>query len=93
MGYSHDEWTPLVIHEKVAGNWDAQSYDQKIKKKIVNKLKKSTRIVDSWIVLVVSDQPWNVIVGGGGVKTLPFCLGTSYNLSSMEDIGNSCFLC
>ena len=30
--------------------------------------------------------PWSVIVGGGGVKTLPFCLGTTYNVSSMEDI-------
>ena len=38
---------------------------------------------------VVSDKPWTVIVGGGGVKSLPFCLGTAYNVSSMEDIGNS----
>ena len=25
MGYSHDEWTPLIIHEKMASNRDAQS--------------------------------------------------------------------
>ena len=53
----------------------------------------SPRIVDSWTVPVVSDQPWNVLVGGRGVKTLPFCLGTAYNVSSMEDIGNSWLLC
>ena len=28
MGYSHDEWTPLIIHEKMAGNRDAQSHAQ-----------------------------------------------------------------
>ena len=94
MGYSHDEWTPLIIHEKMAGNWDAQSYDQKIKNKFANNLNKhSPRIVDSWTAPVVSDKPWSVIVGGGGVKSLPFCLGTAYNVSSMEDIGNSCSLC
>ena len=53
----------------------------------------SPRIVDSWTVPVVSDKPWSVIVGGGGVKSLPFCLGTAYNVSSMEDIGNSWSLC
>ena len=30
---------------------------------------------------------------GGGVKTLPFCVGTAYNVSSVEDIGNSWSLC
>jgi hypothetical protein len=38
-----------------------------------------------WTVPVILDQTWSVIVGGGGVKTLPFCLGTAYNVSSMED--------
>ena len=51
------------------------------------------RIVDSWTAPVVLDKPWSVIVGGGGVKSLPFCLGTAYNVSSMEDIGNSWSLC
>ena len=46
-----------------------------------------------WTVTVVSDQPWSVLVGGGGVKTLPFCLGTAYNVSSMEDIEISWLLC
>ncbi len=45
----------------------------------------SPRIVVSWTTPVVSDKPWSVIVGGGGVKSLPFCLGTAYNVSSMED--------
>ena len=93
MGYSHDEWTPLIIHEKMAGNWDAQSHDQKIKNKFANNLNNPPRIVDSWTAPVVSDKPWSVNVGGGGVKSLPFCLGTAYNVSSMEDIGNSWFLC
>ena len=53
----------------------------------------SPRIVDSWTIPVVSDQLWNVLVGGGGVKTLPFCLGTAYNVSSMEDSENSWLLC
>ena len=46
-----------------------------------------------WTIPVVSDQPWSVIVGGGGVKTLPFCLGTAYNVSSMEDTEISWLLC
>ena len=78
----------------MAGNWDAQSHDQKIKdqiKTIANK--NSPNIVDSWTTPVVSDKPWSVIVGGGGVKSLPFCLGTAYNVCSMEDIGNSWLLC
>ena len=29
------------------------------------------------------------LIGGGGVKTLLFCLGTTYSMSSMEDIENS----
>ena len=53
----------------------------------------SPRIVVSWTVPVVSDQPWNVLVGGGGVKTLPFCLGTAYNVCSMEDTEISWLLC
>jgi hypothetical protein len=66
----------LIIHERVAGNWDAQSYDQKIKNKIANNCKQnSPRIVDSWTVPVVSDKPWSVIVGGGGVKNFTFLFG------------------
>ena len=93
MGYSHDEWTPLIIHEKMAGNWDAQSYDQKIKNKFANNLNKTPPGM-----LIVGRHPLfrtsrGVNVGGGGVKTLPFCVGIAYNVSSMEDIGNSWSLC
>jgi hypothetical protein len=91
VGYSHDEWNPLIIHEKMAGNWDAQFHAQN--KSNYNRKQNSPRIVDSWTVPVISDQPWNVLVGGGGVKTLPFCLGTAYNVSSMEDSENSWLLC
>ena len=55
----------LVIHEKVAGIQDAQ-FHAKIKSKY-NYKKNSPRIVGSWTVPVVSDQPWSVLVGGGGV--------------------------
>ena len=34
-----------------------------------------------------------MLVGGGGVWTLPFCLGTAYNVCSMEDIAISWLLC
>ena len=78
----------------MAGNWDAQSYDQKIKNKFANNLNKTPPglLIVGWHPFVL-DKPWSVIVGGGGVKSLPFCLGTAYNVSSMEDIGNSWLLC
>ena len=67
MGYSHDEWTPLIIHEKMAGNWDAQSYDQKIKNKFANNLNKTPPGL-----LIVGRHPlfWTshglMLVGGWG---------------------------
>ena len=76
------------LHER-GGNRDSQS---RLKKLQIIK-QNSHRIVDSWTTPVVSDKPWSVIVGGGGVKSLPFCLGTAYNVCSMEDIGNSWSLC
>ena len=52
---------------KIAGNRDAQSHDKKDQNQIKNNCKQnSPRIVDSWMVPIVSDQPWNVLVGGGG---------------------------
>ena len=82
-------------HSRVrAGNRDAQSNDPKRSKQIkIIANKNSPRIVDSWTTPVVSDKPWSVIVGGGGVTSLPFCLGTAYNVCSMEYIGNSWLLC
>ena len=78
----------------MAGNQDAQSHDQKIKIKsniIANKTPPGLLLV--WTVPRCFGWPWSMIVGGGGVKTLPFCLGTAYNVSSMEDIVNSRLLC
>ena len=46
-----------------------------------------------WMTPIVLDKPWSVILGGGGVKSLPFYLGTAYIVSSMEDIGNPWSLC
>ena len=44
--------------------------------------------------LVVSSKPWiDACWWLGEYKLLPFCLGTTYNVSSMEDIGNSWSLC
>ena len=50
-----------------AGNRDDQSYDLKILKQIKIIKQNSPRIVVSWTVPFVSDQPWNVLVGGAGV--------------------------
>ena len=78
--------------QKMAGHRDAQSHA--LSKSNQNNCKQnSPRIVFSWTVAVVSDQPWSVLVGGGGVETLPFCLGTAYNVCSMEDIEISRLLC
>ena len=55
----------LVIHEKVAGNRDDQFLAQ-IKSKY-NCKQNSPGTIVSWMVPVVSDQRWNVLVGGGGV--------------------------
>jgi len=64
VGYSRDEWNLLVIHKKMAGIRDAQSHAQS-QIKIIKQ--NSPRIVVSWTVPVVSDQSWNVLVGGAGV--------------------------
>ena len=53
----------------------------------------SPRIVVSWRQLLFLASHGLMIVGGGGVKTLPFCLGTAYNVSSMEDSEKSWLLC
>ena len=90
MGYSHDEWTPLIIHEKMSGYGMPSPM---LKSNQNNCKQNSPRIVVSWTAPVVSDKPWSVNVGGGGVKTLPFCVGTAYNVCSMEDIAISWLLC
>ena len=37
---------------------------------------------------IVSDKPWSVIVGGGGVNLYFYRLGTATSVLSMEDIDN-----
>ena len=97
MGYSQDEWTPLIIHEKMTGNRDAQSHAQI--KIIANKappgllLVGGTRCFGSWRHPLFRASHGLMLVGGGGVQTLPFCLGTAYNVCSMEDIEISRLLC
>ena len=53
----------------------------------------SPRIVVSWRHRLFQASYGLMLAGRGGVKTLPFCLGTAYNVCSMEDIGNSWLLC
>ena len=82
----------LVIHEKVAGNRDAQFHAQNQKSKYNEpKLPQGYCLYGRhpWIRLAV-ECDW---FGGGGVKKLPFCLGTAYNVSSMEDTEISWLLC
>ena len=57
MGYSHDEWTPLITHEKMAGNRDAQSHAQ-IKSNQNNCKQNSPRIVVSWTAPIILSHPW-----------------------------------
>ena len=52
----------------------------------------SPGIVVSWRHPLFRASHGLLIVRGGGVKTLPFCLGTAYIVCSMEDIGNSWLL-
>ena len=67
----HARWVILtmsvysfVIHERMAGNWDAQSYDQN-----QNTIMKqnSPGLLLVWTVLRCFGWPWSVLVGGGGV--------------------------
>ena len=41
-----------------------------------------------WTKLVVSDKPWNVIIGGGGVNLYFYRLETAIGVLSMEDVDN-----
>ena len=75
------------------GNLAAQSHDQKDQNQIKIIKQNSPNIVASWRHPLFRESHGLMIVGGGGVKTLPFSLGTAYNVCSMEDIGNSWSLC
>ena len=66
MGYSQDEWTPLIIHEKMAGNWDAQSHDPKIEIKskiIANKTPPGLLLVKRYPLFRTSHGMCSLVVG------------------------------
>ena len=73
----------------MAGNWDAQPYDQKMKNKIANNLNKTPPGL-----LIVGRHPWIRLVMESermlekGINFI-FCLGTAYGISSMESVHNS----
>ena len=87
MGYSQEEWTPLLTHKKMAGHRDAQSHAL-CKSNQNNCKQNSPGTVVSWRHSLFQASHGLMFVGGGGVKTLPFCLGTAYNVCSMEDIAS-----
>ena len=58
---------------------------------IANKILPGT--VASWRHSLFRASHGLMLVGGGGVLTLPVCLGTAYNVCSMEDIAISWLLC
>ena len=92
MGYSQEEYTPLLIHENMAGHRDAQSHAlSKLNRN--NWKQNSPRAVGSWRHSLFRASQGLMLVGGGGVQTLTFCLGTAYNVCSMEDIEISRLLC
>ena len=72
-----------------AGNRDAQSHDPKRSKQIKIIKQNSPRAVVCWRHSLFRASHGLMLVGGGGVETLPFCLGTAYNVCSMEDIAIS----
>ena len=76
-----------------AGNRDAQSHDPKRSKQIKIIKQNFPRAVVSRRHSLFRASHELMLVGGGGVQTLPFCLGTAYNVCSMEDIAISWLLC
>ena len=41
-----------------------------------------------WMAPIISDKPWSVIDGGGGVILYFYHLGTATSVLSMENIDN-----
>ena len=70
-----------------------QSHDPKRSKQIKIIKQNSPRDVVSWKHSLFRASHGLMLVGGGGVQTLPLCLGTAYNVCSMEDIAISWLLC
>ena len=63
MGYSHDEWTPLIIHEKMAGNRDAQFHAQIKSNIIANKTPPGLLIVGRYPLFWTSHVMCLLVVG------------------------------
>ena len=66
MGYSHDERTPLIIHEKMNGNRDAQSHDPKRSKQIKIIKQNSPRAVVCWRHSLFRASHGLMLLGGWG---------------------------
>ena len=85
LGVLFSQWVfiHLSLHESMVGNRDAQSHNEI--KIINNKI--------PWKVMVlrapVDTASHGLWKNGGKEINFIFCLGTAYNVSSMEDIGNS----
>ena len=75
-----------ITHEKGARNWNVEFHAQ-IAKIIANETPPGLMLV--WTASEYSASRGVWLIGGGGVKTLLFCLGTAYSMSSMEDTDNS----
>ena len=75
-----------IIHEEGVGNCNAQFHAQ-IEKIIANKTPPGLLLVQTAPEYSASRGVW--LIGGGGVKTLLFCLGTAYSMCSVEDGENS----
>ena len=74
----------LAIARERGGNRDSQSRTKKCKQ--LNKTPPGLLLV--WTAPVVSDKPWSVIDGGGGVNLYFYRLGTATSVFSMEDTNN-----
>ena len=85
LGVLFSRWVfiHLSLHERVAGNRDAQSH---------NEIKNNNNKIP-WKVLVwrapVDTASHGLWKNGGKEINFTFCLGTTYDVSSMEDNGNS----
>ena len=66
-GYSQEEWTLLLTHEKMVGHRDAQSHDPKRSKQINLIKQNSPKAVVSWRHSLFRASHGLMLVGGGGV--------------------------
>ena len=74
----------LSLHERMVGNRDAQSHNEIKLTTITKFLEKCCYGGHPWIRLAMDCERI-----GGMEMNFTFCLGTTYDVSSMEDNGNS----